>query len=315
MNTRFAMLLAATLILAGCQKRSFNPVGPGATYPENEREDIVQDVLANWSPYVVVHATGEAFDAYKDVLPKMVQAGTLRGVRIGTNKGEAFNNYVVDMIRGIPGIDILFIIDNYYLFDNNIEQVIDDAFRKYPDIRYFQIGNEITTILPRPGSQITIEEYIKKFNRIYDHVQAKYPGRAILVTQATLGAGNYGAQELEKMYGLGLNRMSPEKVIIGINCYSPAAASQYSGVISGPLREFRIWVTETGNTDPDLHPAYVRTAHRELRDSLRAERIYWYAAWAGDTGSDEGFGLMKQPNKFPNYLKMPLLKMLLGEWQ
>lgn len=322
MNIRLATLLVATLILAGCKQRTFSPTMPSSENPgQPGQSDEAQDVLAKWSPYMVVHVTGEAFDAYRDLLPQMVAKGTLRGVRIGTGKNEAFDNYVVDMIRGIPGIDILFIVDNYYLFDNNIERVIDDALMKYPDIRYFQIGNETTTIVAGGGGpDITIEEYMAQFNRAYDHVQAKHPGRAILVTQSTLGAGSYGAIELEKMYQLGLNRMSPEKVIIGINCYSPAAATQYAGVVSGSLRSFRIWVTETGDTDPNLHAGYVRTAYPEIRNTLRAERIYWYAAWAGDSweghpnSGDEGFGLIRQPGKFPDYLKMPLLKMLLGQW-
>lgn len=264
---------------------------------------------------MVVHVTGEAFDAYKDVLPQMVQQGTLRGVRIGTDKNEAFNNYVVDMIRGIPGIDILFIIDNYYLFDENIEAVIDDAFRKYPDIRYFQIGNETTTILPNTGPTMTIERYMAVLKRIYAHVQKNHPGRAILVSQATFGSGTYGAEELEKMARLGLTEMSPDKIIIGINCYTHFAANQYTGVLNGPLRKYRVWVTETGTNDPEQHMSFILNEYPKLRNYLRPERIYWYALWTGDGqyGTDTDFGLIRYPGKYPDYLKTPLLKILLGQ--
>lgn len=303
--------LAALISLTACGQGPLYPTQPSPNDPQYE--DVARDVLANWSPYIGVHATGEAFDVYQELIPKLVQKGTLRGVRLEIAPEDYFNNHVIRMIEGLSGVEILMLVGNGYLFDDQIEQRIDEIFAAYPGVRYFQIGNEITTILPRPGPQVSIEEYMAKFNRVYDHVQAKHPGRAVLVTQATLGAGNYGARELEKMAKLGLDRMSPDKVILGLNCYSPAAASQYAGVLTGPLRKFRVWVTESGDTNPDTHHAHVSIRYRELRNALRAERIYWYAMWTGDSGMDEGFGLIRQPGKFPNYLKMPLLKILLGE--
>ncbi len=306
-----AMLLA--MISAGCQDSRLSPISPTILdQPDSPAyNDLALNVRNNWSPYMNVHATGEAFDVYKDVLLQMAQKGVLRGIRTGTIPNESFNNYVVDMMRSIPGIDILFIIDNHYLFDANIEQVIDDAFRKYPEIRYFQIGNETTTILPKSGPTMTIEQYMAVLRRIYNHVQKNYPGRAILVSQSTLGSGTYGAKELERMVELGLTNISPDQLIIGINCYSPTAASQYPGIINGPLRQYRIWVTEAGIADYNLHASYISSEYQKLRDYLRPERIYWYVLWGSDHNPNAGFSLIRNPQNYPNYWKSELLKMLL----
>ena len=83
-------------------------------------------------------------------------------------------------------------MSNDNLFEPDIEGVIDRIFSGAPEIRYFQIGNEVTTILPSTGPTITIEQYAALFQRIYEHVQSHYPGRAILLTQSALGSGLRG---------------------------------------------------------------------------------------------------------------------------
>ena len=205
---------------------------------------------------------------------------------------------------------MLGLVGNEYLFEQNVEAEIDRILVAYPEIRYFQIGNETTTILPSSGPTISIEQYMQVFRRIYDHVQSRHPERAILLTQSTFGCCFYGPGELETMARLGLADMDSEKVIIAVNAYDPASADQYRGLLGGPLRKFRVWVTESGVSDPALQIAFVREKYPLLRDYLRAERVYWYTMWGGDSGSDTDFSLIKNPMNYPQYWKSPLFELL-----
>lgn len=305
-------LLFVTVASVGCQNSPFSPASPSLINDSITSNDsaLARNILVNWSPYIHIHATAEATETYRDSISILKQRGNLRGARVEiTVGGEGLNNPVISMI-GSLGIEMLGLIENAYLFDENVEQRIDQIFKAYPEIHYFQIGNEITTILPKSGPTMTIEQYMTIFKRIYNHVQKNHPGRAMLLTQSTLGSGDHGARELEKMTLLGLTEMSPDKIIIGLNCYTPTAANQYTGTINGLLSQYRVWITETGVNDPSQHISFTLNGYPQLKNYLRPERIYWYAMWAGDSGSDTGFGLIRNPRNYPNYWKSDLLKIL-----
>jgi hypothetical protein len=293
---------------AACEERPLSSVAPSETGLVDAT--LVNEVGLKWSPYVGLHIDGRALDAYRDALTSLRRAGRLQGLRVEINKtNQNPSDAVIKSIGGL-GLELLGLIGNEYLFDANIEQAIDGIFAAYPEIRYFQIGNETTTILPSSGPTITIEQYMQVFRRVYDHVQSRYPERAILLTQSTLGFGFYGSGELETMARLGLAEMNPEKVIIAVNAYDPESTDQYRGLLGGPLRKFRVWITESGVPDPDLHVAFVREKYPLLRDYLRAERVYWYTMWGGDSGSDANYSLIKNPMSYPNYWKSPLFELL-----
>lgn len=272
-------------------------------------------VLNSWSPYVVVHTPGNALDAYKQTMPALMANGNLRGVRVGIVKGEG-KNFVNQALLDM-GLEGLGIVDNYFLFDPNIERVMDDIIRWYPDIKIFQIGNELTTILPKNGPQISVEEYMTAFDRIYRHVEKNYPD-ITLVTQSTFGSGTYGSIELARMDQLGLHNYSPSRVIIGLNCYSVSSAISYASVLdSHSFRGYRVWVTETGVADPEQQVEYVQKVYPILIDYLRPDRdrfgnprIYWYAYYGGDGPPDGGFGLI---TNLISLEKSPLYKVLAGE--
>ena len=287
--------------LVGCARIGGSPAGP-STPP------TAQEVAEQWSPYVGVHADGGALRAYEDALLALRRAGRLNGVRMEIHRNEPVNP-VIKAVGGL-GLDVLGLVSNEYLFDSDIEGAIDRIFAAYPEIRYFQIGNEVTTILPPSGPTITIEQYAAVFQRVYDHVQARHPGRAVLLTQSALGSGLRGPTELETLAGLALSRMDPDKVIVAINAYEPGAVSQYRGLLSGALRPFRIWVTESGMANPEQQAYFVRDEYPLLRRYLRAERAYWYVMWGGDTGVDADFSLIKFPGNYPNYWKSPLFSLL-----
>lgn len=304
-------LLLALLVATGCDDTGrLSPVGP--TEPGAVTPGLIQEVRTQWSPYVGVHVTGEALSAYQDALAQLQRAGQLKGVRVEIRKSSFEGGVGIIKALGALGVELLGLISNEFLFDPDIEQQIDRIFATYPEIRYFQIGNEITTILPATGPTMTITQYMEVFLRIYDHVQARYPGRAILLTQSTLGSGLHGPTELETMAGLGLANLDPGQVIVAINDYDPHEAINYVGLLGSTLRRFRVWVTESGVPDPDAHAPFVQAAYPLLRNYLRAERVYWYVMWDGDSGVGTDFSLIKYPGNFPDYWTSPLFDMLTG---
>lgn len=298
----FAALAVAVGGFVACQSGPGSPSSPSGTAPS------ATEVALQWSPYVGVHADGTAVAAYEDALSALQRAGRLSGVRMELRRNEPVNPVIKAV--GALGLDVLGLVSNEYLFDADIEGAIDRIFEAYPEIRYFQIGNEVTTILPPTGPTITIEEYATVFQRVYDHVQARHPGRAILLTQSALGSGLRGPTELETLTSLALSRMDPDKVIVAINAYDPDAVTQYRGLLGSGLRAFRVWVTESGVANPDQHASFVRDKYPLLRRYLRAERVYWYVTWGGDAGPDADFSLIKYPASHPNYWKSPLFRLL-----
>ena len=44
--------------------------------------------------------------------------------------------------------------------------------------------------------------------------------------------------------------------------------------------------------DPPNHASFVAATYPVLRAQLRAERIYWYVLWGGDSGGDSAYGLI-----------------------
>ena len=303
----FLVLFCACAACDGGQMLS--PVAPSEGLGSDPA--LAQEVGSQWSPYVGVHVTGQALEAYRDAVSTLQAAGRLRGARIEIGRPLNPSDPIIRSISG-AGVELLGLISNEYLFAPDIEQEIDDIFGAFPEIRYFQVGNEVTTILPRTGPTLNIDEYMALFQRIYDHVQNRHPGRAILLTQSMLGSGLHGPTELEAMVNLGLVRTNPNNVIIGINAYDLDNASQYLGLLGGPLRRFRVWVTESGVRDPSLHIPWVLDKYPRLRNLLRAERVYWYTMWGGDSGPDTNFSLIKNPGNYPDYWKSPLFEVLTG---
>lgn len=296
--------------LAACNKE-LSPVAPSSY--SDPADPVAADVLRAWSPYMVIHTTGQGNDAYPALLQKMMGRGTIRGLRLG---GEIPNiNGTTKMLESF-GLEHLFIFDNCMLAAPNMEQLLDTVMQNYR-VTQLQFGNETTSISYGPGCgnsrNLTIDEYMTAFWRAYEHMGRNYPNIP-LVTQATQGSGTGGSNELEDMVRLGLDRADPSRVIIGINAYSNQSYIGYAGTLSRSLRRFRVWVTEAGHTDPNTHASYVLERYSRLKREMRAERIYWYALWAGEDPPDCGFGLIRNVRHTPPfYDPAPLGKILTGE--
>jgi hypothetical protein len=303
------LVLVLTWAMAACDTgRNLSPLSPSDVL---SNPGLAAEVLAQWSPYVGIQITGEAKSAYEDAVSALQAAGRLRGARIEITRSLSPADPTYRTISD-TGVELLGLVSNEFLVSGNIEQEIDRILSAFPEIRHFQIGNEVTTILPSSGPTISIEQYMALFRRIYDHLERRHPGRAILLTQSTLGSGLHGPEELEAMVNLGLTDFEPSRVIIAINLYDLDHAGQYLGLLGGPLRRFRLWVTESGVRDPDLHMSWVRAEYPRMRNLLRAERVYWYVMWGGDSGPDTNFSLIRNPGRFPDYWTSPLFDLLTG---
>ena len=311
MLRRIAPFVFATCALVGCQGGLLSPSASGDPGSSPAGPVTPQEVAGQWSPYVNVHGDGEVLLAYRDALSALQRAGRVQGVRMEIHGNEALNSVIKTV--GAMGFEVLGLVSNDYLFEPNIEGVIDRIFSTYPEIRYFQIGNEVTTILPPTGPTITIERYAALFQRIYQHVQSRYPGRVTLLTESALGSGLRGPTELETLTALALVHMDPDKVIVAVNAYDPDAVSRYRGLLTGSLRAFRVWVTESGIANSTLHAMFVRDRYPQLRQYLRAERVYWYVLWGADSGNDTNFSLIRYPSRYPDYWKSPLFDLLAGQ--
>jgi hypothetical protein len=260
MLKQIAAFVLPICALVGCQGGLLSPSTAGDTRPSAGGSETAQEVAGQWSPYVGVHADGQALPAYRDALSALQRVGRVNGVRMEIQRNQS-EKPVIKAVAAM-GLEILGLVSNDHLFEPDIEGAIDRIFNAYPEIRYFQIGNEVTTILPPTGPTITIEQYAALFQRVYEHVQSRHPSREILLTQSALGSGLRGPTELETLTALALVHMNPDKVIIAVNAYDPDAVSQYRGLLSGALRAFRVWVTESGVANSSQQAAFVRDRYR-----------------------------------------------------
>lgn len=311
---RVILFLAVPMILGGCNSKFFSLAAPSGIN-ESDSGLISVDTTEGqiqWSPYVVIHSDGGAIEGYRKALTELKSKGMVRGVRVGLS---GYRDSMVQMISSL-GIEMVGIISNESLFEPNPEAMIYRYISAYPEIRVFQIGNEITTI--NPSQKMTIEEYMNVFKKIYNHVQSNHPS-VMLMTQSTFGSGSYGSNELKRMVELGLKPdvISPKRVIVGMNVYTDDALNEYIGTRNRYLGEpnqggYRVWVMETGSSNPAEQIAHVKSFYPRLSSALGAERIYWYVLWGGDIGPDVGYGLIGNPYDPNRMIYFSLFKALVG---
>lgn len=315
MNIRriFPVFLIAVLILScGKDSRLSAPIAPSVT-PGITPEMNSWESRIPWSPYMVIHNDLGAFPGYRQAVTELMLHGALHGARVGLSEQEVMHQSPNEVNQWLisQGLELMVNLDNYLLFHDNLEEIMDRVIALSPGVTTIQIGNEVTTIMPKTGPAMNIEQYMKAFHRIYDYVSVKYPN-ITLVSQSTISAGTYGANELEQMIYLGLTQMSPQRMIIGMNVYGGPTIFGNASVLNSQLRNYRVWVTETGETDPDQQVGHVINIYPVLRNQLHAERIYWYALWGGDGPPDSGFSLIKNPYTPPVW-ESPLYQVLTGK--
>jgi hypothetical protein len=291
-NARTALLVATTLLTCGCGR---SPLAPSALW---------RTIVPAWSPYLVIQPDDGALAGYRDALTRLTSHGAVNGVRIALS-ADGRSAATVNLAASF-GLDIVGIVDNADLFAADVEAVFDRYRAAYPQVRTFQIGNEITTL---PATPMTIDQYAGTFVRIYTHVVNTYPD-VTLVSEAPIGSGNRGSVDLvAETAAFTARGVSPSRIVLAMNVYTETALAAYVAAMPNIAPAYRIWVTETGETIPANQIAYVTATYPQLQALLRADRIYWYALWAGDAGGDSDYSLIKNATQ-PPILPGPLFQVL-----
>jgi hypothetical protein len=291
-HARTALLVATTLLTCGCGR---SPLAPSALW---------RTIVPAWSPYLVIQPDDGALAGYRDALTRLTSHGAVNGVRIGLS-ADGRSAATVNLAASF-GLDIVGIVDNADLFAADVEAVFDRYRAAYPQVRTFQIGNEITTL---PATPMTIDQYADTFVRIYTHVVNTYPD-VTLVSEAPIGSGIRGGSDLMAETAVFTARgVSPSRIVLAMNVYTETALAAYAAAMPNIAPAYRIWVTETGETIPASQIAYVTATYPQLQALLRADRIYWYALWAGDSGGDSDYSLIKNATQ-PPIVPGPLFQVL-----
>jgi hypothetical protein len=257
--------------------------------------------LPQWSPFVVVQPDDGALNGYRDALAQLTSRRAVAGARIQLF-ADGRSSPTVSLATSMR-VEVLGIVDNMDLLSPDLEGTFDRYRSAYPQVRMFQIGNEVTT----GAMPMSIDRYLDIFARIYAHVVSAYPD-VTLVTQAAFGAGVTGSSDLTATIDRLRPYAAPPRVILALNAYTQTAIMAYEAVLRASPPPYRIFVTETGIADPASEIAYVMQTYPRLL-ALPAERIYWYALWAGDTGVDSGYSLISRAAT-PPIVPGPLFQLL-----
>jgi hypothetical protein len=276
------ILIPLAGLLAVASGGCISPTAPTARWHQT---------VPSWSPYVVVHPNDGALRGYQEALDALASHDAVLGVRIPLFL-DGSSAPTVRLAQSL-GLDVVGVMDDADLGKPDVAQVFDQYFAAYPDVQVFQVGNEITT--RQDAAAMSFDRYLDVLQQIAAHVRAYFPG-VQLVSQAEFGAGTLGGQELAQLAArLPAMGVSPRDLIIGVNVYTDMALTADAAVLATALSGYRVWVTETGIADSSQELSYVSQKYPLLRTALHAERIYWYALWAGDSGGDSGYSLVHAP--------------------
>ena len=264
-----------------------------------------------WAPCVVVQSpAGVPFNIQMEAARTLQKAGKLSWMRLNTHLDGSGREYHAQARQ--MGLNILSIIHLADLERAGWENAFDALYAAYPsDI--WEIAGEISNADPNVNPvTVTPEYYMSKFKILYRYVKSRYPG-VVLTNAPTYGTGSAGSSELQEFFKLGLLDM---ETVIAINVYSNHSLSSYAAIFdkyAARLAGKRIWVTETGSSNPDNHIAWVQEFYPRLAHAIRPEMICWYAMWGGDVAEgDNGFGLLDRVQS-GSAIERPLFKALAGE--
>ena len=296
-----SLAVAVLFLYAGCERLT-SPASPTGAALTGQSTNA-------WSPCAVVHNPGGTpFTAQMDALRKLQRAGKVLWIRLDAHLDGSGVEYQLEARRiGLKTMSTIALSD---LESAGWESAFDRLYATYPtDI--WEIGLEISN----PDSSVnpvavTPTYYMSKFSSLYNYVKSRYPG-VRLASAPTYGTGTSGATELETFFKLGLLDMD---VVITLNVYSHPALSSYATVLdkyAARLGSKRVWVTETGSSNPSNQIAWVQEFYPRLSNVVRPEMICWYALWGGD-GGDNGFGLLDQVDS-GSVVERPLFRALAGE--
>lgn len=300
----FVLTLGFCICLcSGCE------LAPTSASPSGLRAAMMGQNTNAWAPCVVVQSRGgKAFHVQMEAARALQRAGKMSWIRLNAALDSTNVEYHLEARR--MGLKILSIMHLDDLERAGWETAFDRLYAAYPsDI--WEIAGEITNASIN-RVPVTPEYYMSRFTRLYNYVRTRYPA-VTLASAPTFGSGTTGSSELEQFFELGLLDMD---TVVAINVYSNTALSSYATVIdkyAARLAGKRLWVTETGSSNPDSHLAWVQEFYPRLVDAVHPEMICWYVLWGGDgADGDNGFGLLDRvENGDP--IRRALFKALTGE--
>src|SRR5262245_10554684 len=286
MRIRFFLILALCIGLnGGCQ------LAPTSASPSPLNSAVTRQSINAWAPCLVVQSPGgRAFNIQMEAVRTLQRAGKMTWIRLNTHLDSRGLEYHLEARR--MGLKIFSIVHLEDLERAGWVTAFDRLYATYPS-DLWEIAGEISNGDPNVNRvTVTPEYYMSHFKNLYGYVKTTYPG-VTLTSAPTFGTGNGGSAELEQFFKLGLLEMD---AVVAINVYSNAALSSYATVMgkyAARLAGKRIWVTETGSSNPDNHIAWIQEFYPRLINTLHPEMICWYALWGGDgAGGDNGFGLL-----------------------
>jgi len=256
---------------------------------DNSSDSIENELTKSWDPYVGVHPFNCGTEGQQPHLLKLIKAGKLRGVRLWNLDNSDVQRFALWFLEN--DIEVLGVLENEYLKNPNLCQIFEQHILQNPEITTWEIGNEVTGFI-----NMQPEEYMRRFKKLFYFVKQNYP-HIILVSEGVAGNGN-AADLLRRMIDSGLSKLCEDGLrVIAIHFYSwkSLRLEEFKSQIDKLPISTRIWITETNIMPPiwSEQVDYVIEMYPKLRDSLRAERIYWYVFAEGRDFNDGEFGLVK----------------------
>ena len=237
-------------------------------------------VLPEWSPFIGVHAFAARQEVQQPYLQPLFDSGAVRGIRTDVNHPdtEFFANWAIGQ-----GIDVLAVFPNEHLRLPNAYETLSNQVRRNPDIKYWEFGNEVSLFVKNPS--MGPEEYMSLFLELYEQATDEFPDRVFLPMPIFGGSG--GSQFLQKMldYDDGAliklaNHPDPGKRLKVLSVHVYGFFGPFVGQVKTQIERLpystEIWISEVGIEQQSEHISWVKNNYPQLRDSLRATRIYWY---------------------------------------
>jgi hypothetical protein len=222
--------------------------------------DVVLDMSA-WSPNIGVHN----FSLSQQIayLKPLVRSGNLECVRVGW-LGDS--SELATWLHS-QGIEVLGLFENEFLRDSNVVEIFHAQVQRYPYIKYWEIGNEVEHFIG-----MSAQEYMAIFDKIY---KASRDWGITLLSQAPFGNID-GAEFFKAMMNNGLDKYTDIIVAIHYYGYASEAIHRFSTQVHRLPFSVDVWVTETGIKDQSRHIGYVNEIYPDIRNVLRAKKIFWY---------------------------------------
>ncbi len=303
MLNKIKFLILFVLIIFVIANCKFKLTGPSDCTPDSTNSDLASAVKTTWDPYVAVHPF---MGDQRPHLLKLIQAGTLRGVRLeglDDSRTQEFARWFQS-----HGVEVLGLFENEYLREPNVCEILSQHVISNPQITAWEIGNEVNNFVGMEAG-----EYISIFRKLFYYARQHHPHIAI-VSQAPVGNGN-GADILRRMIDAGLDRLCYEGLpIVAIHFYSwkSLRLGEFQNQIARLPISTRVWITETNTMPPNWSEQveYVKKVYPKLKSSLRAERIYWYVF----SGERSDFSLVKGLVGGLPIEYSPLMNLLVGNF-